>query len=195
LGRGFTRKFPPHILPDWKAIEIDPHLNIIGNISQTIYLGSPFHPLTISRFNPTDNSLKQDSLKLAQHYKIAWKALVMYANAEGIFLTEGITPTILHSQLNTDSLYATFKVQTSFANILPLDSNEFILKAYDGKMKQHILIKAILSPYRTIRKPGLLTKQVDGVFCTEGDLLFDSHSNKIVYVYQYRNEYLVMDTD
>src|SRR5690606_29416542 len=41
----------------------------------------------------------------------------------------------------------------------------------------------------------LLEKQVDGVFCTDGTLLCDQERSSLIYLYRYRNEYLVMDTN
>jgi len=43
-------------------------------------------------------------------------------------------------------------------------------------------------------KPDLLVKQIDGVFCVGGTMQFDRGLNRLVYVYFYRNQYLVMDS-
>jgi hypothetical protein len=41
----------------------------------------------------------------------------------------------------------------------------------------------------------LLEKQVDGVFDTDGQLLRDDITGELVYIYFYRNEFMVMDSN
>lgn len=41
--------------------------------------------------------------------------------------------------------------------------------------------------------PNLLQKQIDGFFDTDGILLYDSNGKKFVYLYYYRNEFIVTD--
>ena len=44
------------------------------------------------------------------------------------------------------------------------------------------------------KKPkNLLEKQVDGIFCTDGNLIKVPNSNKIIYVYYYRNQFIFAD--
>lgn len=43
--------------------------------------------------------------------------------------------------------------------------------------------------------PLLLQKQFDGIFDTDGSFHFNSQLNKIVYVYLYRNQYIVSSPD
>jgi hypothetical protein len=44
-------------------------------------------------------------------------------------------------------------------------------------------------------EPGLIQKQVDGVFDTDGQLLYDKEFRNLIYIYRYRNEYIVSDAD
>jgi hypothetical protein len=42
---------------------------------------------------------------------------------------------------------------------------------------------------------ALLEKQVDGMFDTDGQLLSDVVGGELIYIYTYRNEFMVMDND
>jgi hypothetical protein len=44
-------------------------------------------------------------------------------------------------------------------------------------------------------KPGLLKKQVDGLFDTDGMMQYDQTAQKMVYVYYYRNQFIVADSN
>ena len=47
----------------------------------------------------------------------------------------------------------------------------------------------------TIGKSHLLEKQIDGYFCTDGLLYFDSVNSLIFYIFFYRGQYLCLDTN
>jgi hypothetical protein len=40
-----------------------------------------------------------------------------------------------------------------------------------------------------------LQKQVDGVFCTDGMMAYDKDLARLIYLYRYRNQYIVMDSN
>lgn len=46
----------------------------------------------------------------------------------------------------------------------------------------------------TIAGVGLLEKQLDGLFCTDGMLRYDEETHQVVYTYFYRNEFICADT-
>ncbi|SFS83901.1 hypothetical protein SAMN04487906_1835 [Zhouia amylolytica] len=195
IGSGFLRKFPPNILPSWEATAIGAHQSIIGATATDIYLSSHHNPLLISIFNTQTSTWKSQTYKAPKHAKIAWKLLKPQAHPSGIYFTEGITPMVLYGSPNLDSLQVIPTLKTTFSGILAIDKSQYILKSYASKYQQNILIKATLNPQKTIEKPDLLTKQVDGLFCTEGDLLIDHRTGTLVYVYRYRNEFMVLDYD
>ncbi|UPT69973.1 MAG: hypothetical protein M0D53_12635 [Flavobacterium sp. JAD_PAG50586_2] len=44
------------------------------------------------------------------------------------------------------------------------------------------------------QNPALLQKQIDGRFDTDGVLSYDGYTNQLVYIYYYRNQYIVADS-
>jgi hypothetical protein len=46
-----------------------------------------------------------------------------------------------------------------------------------------------------VTKTFLLKKQIDGYFCTDGILNYDSFNSKLFYMYSYRGEFLCLDTN
>jgi hypothetical protein len=62
----------------------------------------------------------------------------------------------------------------------------------DGR-RQNVLAKQLNDSI--IRADAVLEKQVDGIFDTQGALLAQPGANRLVYVYNYRNQFIVMDTN
>ena len=46
-----------------------------------------------------------------------------------------------------------------------------------------------------MKYPDILTKQIDGLFCTDGTLNYDPGTQQLIYTYYYRNEYILLDKD
>ncbi|UNY98347.1 hypothetical protein MQE36_14825 [Zhouia spongiae] len=189
----FIRVFPPHPISQWKVTEIEPEQTVVGNRNGQIYLSKAGVPNQLTSIQIKTLQSKKYDLKIDNVQKLAWGALQIKVNSNGIFLYEGITPTILYSNFKNKSPIVR-KIDTfNFSRCFPLDSTNYILISYDKTLEQNILSKETLTPIEVIQKPNLLTKQVDGVFCSQGNLMYDLSTERIVYLYRYRNAYLYMD--
>jgi len=82
----------------------------------------------------------------------------------------------------------------SFIQFTPLNHDKFaLISLYD---KENTITRLGFDNRKPIVFPfkGLLKKQIDGIFCTEGTLHYDKKSKRLVFVYLYRNEFLVIDS-
>ncbi|MDO5989538.1 hypothetical protein Q4Q39_19205 [Flavivirga amylovorans] len=81
-----------------------------------------------------------------------------------------------------------------FSKIEPIDSTNFIIKATSNKTKESVLGKInLVDSLKVDLSYELLQKQIDGVFDTDGSLLYNRQLQKLVYTYFYRNQYIVAD--
>jgi hypothetical protein len=48
---------------------------------------------------------------------------------------------------------------------------------------------------KVVLNPDILQKQIDGVFDSDGKLLLNQNFKNLIYIYNYRNEYMIMDED
>jgi hypothetical protein len=81
-----------------------------------------------------------------------------------------------------------------FLDLVPLGPNSFFVKSLSAETKESVLGKIFTdSPYYYFDS-SLLERQVDGVFCTDGIMLHNEEFNRLIYVYRYRNQFLLMDT-
>jgi hypothetical protein len=111
------------------------------------------------------------------------------------YIMDGVMPSLYRGTLNeweADSFM--FDKAAYFLDGIPINSTSFAVKSTSSLTNENVLgrIKAD-SPYVKFT-PGILQKQIDGQFCTDGMLHYDSATGKIIYLYYYRNQYMVMDT-
>lgn len=81
-----------------------------------------------------------------------------------------------------------------FTQIIPIGNASFAIRTNMPGSFDNVLGKVQSDSPRIQLKPSLLQKQIDGVFCTDGQLLYNRDLKQLIYMYYYRNEYIVYDT-
>src|SRR5690606_831502 len=75
----------------------------------------------------------------------------------------------------------------------PLDRKRAAFRAISRTTREHVLGMFKVGDTTTVEVKPLLDKQADGIFDTGGTLRYNEEYGKLLYVYTYRNEYLVID--
>jgi hypothetical protein len=168
---------------------------ISGTSSTNVYLGNwtnPFHMIVVDL----------ESLD-SQHVKIHTENHSIYKDPEQFrlkvdspyfYLTHGTIPAMLRGQLDALTASNFMNESVYFDDAVPVSKSSFALRSYNAAEKSFELAK------KTNEKAGfkyhtdILQKQLDGVFCVDGMLHFNKATNEIIYLYRYRNQYMVMDS-
>src|SRR5690606_27633545 len=75
---------------------------------------------------------------------------------------------------------------------IPVYTNCYVLRAFNASRTE--LHLAHYSNGRLNIHPALLQKQIDGIICTDGILVYDSEQQRLFYVYYYRNQFLCLNS-
>jgi hypothetical protein len=194
----FKRNFDSYISVAQRG-DIDLKVNsfyIAGATRNTVYLGSFSGPLHLVQVNlpSLDTShinVHLDTTKMPEDYRV----FRMKVDSPYFYLSHGTMPGIFKGLLNTRSAKSfSYNGAPFFAEAIPMSSNRFALKSLSDETKtSELAVLTLDSPYFEF-KPNILEKQIDGIFCVDGNLLYDKNIKKIVYVYAYRNQYMVTDS-
>jgi hypothetical protein len=193
----FTRNFVHDALT--QEAEIDLQYNsyyIAGTSTNKIYLGNFTAP---AQMIVADKSLAD-----SQHVKLQIRNLgkiedpkkfKVVVDSPHFFLTHGSMPGIFRGRINEWQAERLIPDSAYFVDAIPFESSSLALRSYSTFSKAFELAKATVdSPYFEF-KYDLLKKQIDGIFCVEGNLHYNRELKKIVYLYTYRNQYMVIDTN
>ncbi len=175
-----------------------PAYYIAGYANQHIYLGNYTASLHLLAVNPQLSDTQQLTLKLPPGERYAWKLSRIMVNGANLYMAEGNTPALYRGKLD-DLKMSRFLPQSCFFNLLQnVSPTSFISRSIHRDAqgnKQNMLIKIKTdSPYVNLGR-NAITKQVDGIFCTDGTLDYDQQSGKLIYLYHYRNEFITLDTN
>lgn len=190
----FVRRFPhfPAVLQKEVQLSSDNYY-FAGGKNDKIYLGDYSAPLKVVELNAEGDLIKhsiQLDRKNLPFTSIQVKVLPPY-----FFLVDGNVPAIFQGQIKDWNAKYRMKGKSYFSIIQPIDSTSVIFRATLNSTRTNTLGHITIKDTNYLKfEPQLIQKQIDGVFDTDGQLFFDTYSMKLVYVYAYRNEYIVADS-
>lgn len=196
---GFTRKLLPQAAVLENSLELKyPAYYIAGYADQHVYLGNYSASLHLLAVNQNLKDTQQLTLKISRAERYAWKLARIMVDSPAVYMAEGNTPALYRGKLD-DLRMSRFLPQSCFFNTLQnISPASFISRSIHidplGN-RQNILAKIKTDPPYVKLGKGIITKQVDGIFCTDGTLDYDKQTGKLVYVYHYRNEFVTLDTN
>lgn len=82
---------------------------------------------------------------------------------------------------------------TFFIEAVPVRGEVFAIRTLNQSKEYVLALKTSVKTSPTY-SPGILEKQIDGLFCTDGMLHFNAALKQLIYVYYYRNEFICMDS-
>ena len=191
----FIRRFGQHPIRDEKAFDLGVDSYYFAGIADgQVYLGNVTAPLILTTVDTTLTTKKSVKLQL-DNTAHPFRSIQIKVKSPHFYVYDGSVPVIYRGQLG-DSLARTVSYADAyFSQLEVIDSVNFAIRAQSAETKAQVLgsLRLDRDPKVTLHH-GLLEKQVDGVFDTDGQLLRDAVTGELVYIYFYRNEFLVMDS-
>jgi len=81
-----------------------------------------------------------------------------------------------------------------FSSSVPISKSTVIIKTFVGGKGESVLARESNYEPEISYAHQILQKQIDGIFCTDGMLNYNQEAKRLVYLYYYRNQFMVMDT-
>ncbi|QIG90360.1 tellurium resistance protein TerC [Chryseobacterium sp. POL2] len=190
----FTRRFIPHgaILNTTYNLKIDSYY-IIGIFKDNVILGNITTPLVLYTLNTKTTKIKKLIIK-PDYINLPFKKLQLSTNPPFYYLYDGTIPIIYRGNLGESKVNTISYKNGYFNQLINIDSLNFVLRTQSRQNQAYTLATLHIDSLPQIElKSNILEKQSDGVFDVDGNILIDNRNKKIVYVYYYRNNFLVTD--
>ncbi len=110
------------------------------------------------------------------------------------YVTDGAIPFIYKGKVADWSASRVLFDSAYFLDIIALNGSGFVTRSYSNRAGRALLTRISTEEPKLTLHPEILEKQVDGLFCTDGMLHYDKTSDLLVYLYYYRNQFIVMDS-
>jgi len=190
----FIRRFPPH--PAYLRGKAELGYNsyyFAGYDKGRIYLGNYSARLRLWSIDEKLHNFREH--KITFKNKDDWKRPVYKIANRHFYLLDGNIPKVISGQTNSWDAFPT-KGEVPYFTVAEITgNNRFSIRSTSAKDGSNILGSFMSEHDSIVFFPELLTRQDngDGIFDTEGSLLYSEEIGKIIYVYRYRNQYLIAD--
>ncbi len=194
-NNAFTRRYIPR--PITKLYKQPLKYNayyISGWDADCFYLSSHTAPLRLLKINIKNRDTQHIKIQLVRtdfpFRSVRTKILPPY-----FFLMDGTVPCVFRGKTNDWHGNLWMKDKVFFTEATPVDSSTLAFKTIDSKLLRTVLgtIKKDSSGFSVNLNKDFLKKQIDGVFCTAGKLHYNPIKKELLYVYLYRNQYVMAD--
>ncbi|WP_374173176.1 MauE/DoxX family redox-associated membrane protein [Flavobacterium tructae] len=189
----FIRRYPHH--PVTLTDTIDLKYNsyyFAGSGDGKIYLGNSTVPLYLLSI---DRKLKQQKIRITlDRSNFLFRMIKIDVNPPFFYITDGRTPAVFSGRISNWTAKLQAPKPPYFTTALPVDDSTIVFRGIGKIAKANILgIFTTGKQSKIHMAPELLQKQIDGVFDTDGMLHYSEEMKRIVYLYTYRNQYIVAD--
>lgn len=189
----FIRRYPHHPITLTHTLDLKYNsYYFAGDGEGKLYLGNYTVPMYLLSI---DSKLQQQKIRVTfNRDSFSFKSIRIAVRPPFFYITDGIVPAIFSGRINNWNA----KLQESkppYFNIgTPIDSNTIAFRGISETSGNNILGVFKVGTKSTINlAPQLLQKQIDGVFDTDGMLHYSEEMKRIIYLYSYRNQYIVAD--
>lgn len=188
----FIRRFPPFPAKRINVFDLKhDQYYFAGGDGDKIYLGNSSAPALITVIDTALKSVGKIHLTvkdtLFKFHNVQLRVL-----APHFYLYDGTVPCLFKGDLKKGNAVLQSQNIPGFTKAVMIDSGNFIIRTL-SRDRQHLISRINFISNSRKDNPALLQKQVDGIFDTDGTLQFDPCSRKFVYLYYYRNQYIVAD--
>ncbi|UMB54205.1 hypothetical protein MKD41_01700 [Lutibacter sp. A64] len=188
----FTRRYPPHVAQEiYQADLIYNSYYFAGNGNGNIYLGNYTAPLQIMKLDSTLTKRTTYNIELKEN-ELPFRSPQIRVQDTHFFVFEGIAPYVFKG--NIKDWKASLKINSGyyFSQLEPVDSVTMAVRYLTPKSGESLIGTLNLTDTAKVAYgSNLLEKQFDGIFDTDGSLHFNQELNRIIYMYRYRNEFIV----
>ncbi|SHG38206.1 MauE/DoxX family redox-associated membrane protein [Flavobacterium defluvii] len=190
----FLRRYPPHPAEFSNAVRLKFNSYYLSGFADgRIYLGNYTTPAQIISFNSNLKDRKVHKI-IFDPANTRFKVISWYVKGNYFYLLDGSIHKIFRGDIKTWKIDTELKDFPFFTRAIPIDSTTLVFRTNKGKKMTNTIGKFTNEQQVKVKYfEGLLQAQNEGVFDTDGVLMYSEELNKIVYLYYYRNGFVVAD--
>ncbi|MFD2943277.1 DoxX family protein [Flavobacterium notoginsengisoli] len=168
---------------------------IAGFTNKRLYLGNYSNPQIMVSFGSNLQNKKIEKIDFDPG-NIPFQNVTLSVRGNYIFLKDGRAPALFRGSVGNWKINKKFIGMPYFTRAEPADSTTIIFRNNSGRNLSNVLGIFIAESKPKIKyHNSILEKQIDGIFDTDGALLYSEHLEKMIYLYYYRNEFIVTGKD
>lgn len=191
----FIRRFIQGTAMRTKEVQLKNHSQYFVGASQNfIFIGDTKAPLYITVYDILLGKKQEFKIQLERE-DFPFRSVRVKVMGTQFYLMDGTVPVIYGGNISDwKAKPILFENNYYFSKAEVIDRTTLAFRAQHLKTLDNILgIFKLGDSLQVSYQPQLLQKQIDGFFDTDGIMLFSPESQRFIYVYYYRNQFIVAD--
>ena len=188
----FTRRFPhfPAVSNGEVTLSRDTYY-FAGSSANSIYLGNYTYPLQVLEIDSSLRIIGTHKIKL-DRMNLPFTAIQVKVQPPYFYVVDGNVPCVFRGAITDWNASYLLQGGLHFSHFQPIDSSTVAFRTILKKTKTNTLgLFNLKDTIATTFNSKLIEKQIDGVFDTDGHTLYDNEFKRLIYVYTYRNQFIV----
>ncbi|SHM04979.1 MauE/DoxX family redox-associated membrane protein [Flavobacterium saccharophilum] len=190
----FIRRYSQHpvVFISAKDLKFNSYY-LAGSYNNKVFLGNFTDPLHILSVDAGIQNSKKNTI-VFDPQKIPFRSVKILVRGRYFYLTDGSVPAIFRGRISNWKVTKELKGIPYFTLVSPVDSSTIAFRSNNAKNAANVLgtFNGESDP-KIIYHRDLLQAQGGGIFDTDGTILFSEELKKTIYLYYYRNEFMVID--
>lgn len=189
----FIRRYTPLAAGKTAEIKLDnPYYYIAGRSGSRIFLANQKAPLYVTEVDTMLKTRIEHKIEL-DRYDFPFRSAEVRIAAPYFYVYDGLVPVLYKGKLSDFKGKVAVNGKTFFTGAIILDSADIAIRGQKQGTGENLLGLFNTESGRTEFRPELLEKQTDGLFDTSGTMSYSEGLQRFVYVYYFRNQYIVAD--
>ncbi len=192
-NNNFIRKYTPFTvkLESTKNLQFNQYY-FAGKSTDKIYLGNKTAPALITELDSRLNISKSYNIKIKDTL-FHFHNVQLRVQPPYFYLFDGTVSCVFKGNLIDSKAILISDNAYGFTKAEVIDSTTLVIRTINDS-RENLLATFSMNDGKVLNfAPELLQKQIDGLFDTDGTLQYSEQQQKFVYLYYYRNQYIVAD--
>lgn len=191
----FVRRFPHHPANLTHSIDLQHNTYYIAGIDgNKIFLGNTKAPLVMTVIDTTLKQKKTYRITLPQN-NYGFHSVRVRVLPPFFYVSDGTVPVVFKGHISNWESSTYMHGKAYFTHMEPITNKLMIIRAISSSNGENILGTIKMDTSAKVKiSDKLLHRQIDGIFDTDGTMIYNYQLDKIIYTYFYRNEFIVADT-
>lgn len=191
----FLRQFRSHPTTEMLTMDLNVDSYYIAGVTRsTVYFGNYLSPLHLLILDISSGDTTHIDMSVDGVYDQKFWSLRVEVDSPRFWVHDGAVPRIYKGEVKNWKARRWENDSEFFLDLEPIGRNSLIVKSLISESDESVIGKVTDQFPNYDFKADILHKQVDGFFCVDGYLQYDKATSNLVYLYRYRNEFIVVDT-
>lgn len=171
---------------------------IAGTADERIYLGKRKDPRRLLSVSARLDDLQHIRLTIEEVENVSFEAPYVQIDSPFFYIKDGQMPGFFKGELHRWHAEKLIDHTPYFTRALPVGRSgiavQSVVGTYGSNEMRNMLGRIAVDTPHVKMNPDALEGQADHYYSTMGVLRYDRDLDRLVYLYHYRNQYLVLDT-